>query len=124
MTLEFRYATQKDAEEFYGKRPLMSMRAIVAVEDGKPIGIGGVCRHENQMVCFSEMKDEMRKYKKGILTVSRMVYEIIQRYNVVYAIANKNEKNARRLITHFGFELAEVNSDGEEVYRWRKQPHQ
>ena len=121
--LEYRYATQKDAELFYGKRPMSSMRAIVAVEDGIPIGIGGVYRQANHFVCFSEMKPEMRKHKKGILTVSRMVYEIIQRYNTVYAVASKNEKNSARLITHFGFVLVEINSDGEEVYVCKQPRH-
>lgn len=116
--IEIRPATQKDAEAFYGKKPLKSMRAIVAVLDGEPIGIGGVFREDHMHVVFSEMKPEMRKYKKAILKVSYMVYDIMKRYNVVYAVANKEEKTAPRLITHFGFRLAEINSEGEEVYIW------
>lgn len=116
--VEIRPATQKDAEAFYGKQPIKSMRAYVAVEDGKPIGIGGVFRDKNTFVAFSEMKPEMRKYPKDIVRGYRVIFEIIKRYNVVYAIANKQENNARKLITKLGFTLAEINGVGEEVYVW------
>lgn len=116
--IEIRTATQKDAEAFYGDKPLKSMRAYVAVLDGKPIGIGGVFREEHMHVAFSEMKDEMRKYPKDIVRGYYKIFEIIQRYNIVYAIANKKENNARKLITRLGFKLAEINSEGEEVYVW------
>jgi hypothetical protein len=116
--VEIRPATQKDAEAFYGKKPIKSMRAYVAVLDGEPIGIGGVFRDSDAFVAFSEMKPEMRKYPKDIVRGYRMIFDIIKKYNVVYAIANKQENNARKLITKLGFKLTEVNSAGEEVYIW------
>ena len=116
--IDIRAATQKDVEAFYGGKPLKSMRAFVAVLDGQPIGIGGIFREEHMHVVFSEMKPEMRKYKKAILKISYLVCDIMKQYNVVYAVASKNEESATRLITHFGFRLVEINSEGEGVYVW------
>jgi hypothetical protein len=124
VAVEIRTATQKDAEMFYGGKPLVSMRAYVAVLDGEPIGIGGVCRQDNHMVCFSEMKPEMRKHKKDIVRGYHKIFEIVRMYNTVFAIANRNEKNAKKLITRLGFELVDMNSGGEEVYRWHKRQPQ
>jgi len=113
-------ATQKHVEEFYGNRPAMSLRGVVGILDGKVVGIAGVCIDDNHVVAFSEMHEDARKYKKTILRAGYMVYEIMQRYNVVFAVANKQEKGARRLMARFGFEFVEVNGTGEEVYRWLK----
>lgn len=113
-------ATQKHVQEFYGCLPLKSLRGVVGLLDGKVVGIAGVCMDKNHTVAFSEMKEEARPYKKAILRAGYMVYDIMQRYNVVFAVANKQEKGARRLMARFGFELVEVNAAGEEVYRWLK----
>ena len=121
--VEIRPATQKDAEEFYGKSPMYSMRAYVSVIGGKVVGIGGVCRQEGHMVAFSEMRPEMREHKKDIIRGYRKIFEIIQGYNTVFAVANPNEKHAKKLITRLGFVLTEINREGEEVYRWHKPQH-
>lgn len=113
-------ATQKHVEEYYGGRPMMSVRGVVGLLDGKVVGIAGACFDGNHIVIFSEFKEEARKYKKSIVKAALMVYEIMQRYSIVYAVANKQEKGAKRLMQRFGFKLVEVNSAGEEVYQWLK----
>lgn len=118
-----RPATQKDVEEFYGKKPMYSMRAYVSEVGGVVVGIGGVCRQDGHMVAFSEMKPEMRKYKKDIVRGYYKIFEIIQEYNTVFAVANPDEKLAKKLIKRLGFELVEINREGEEVYRWHRPPH-
>ena len=121
--VEIRPATQKDVDAFYGKKPIYSMRAYVAVLNDEVIAIGGVCRQEGHMVAFSEMKPEMRKHKKDIIRVGQKIFEIIQGYNTVFTVANPKEKHAKKHITRLGFELVEINREGEEVYRWHKPPH-
>ena len=116
-------ATQKHVEEFYGSRPIMSLRGVVGLLDGKVVGIAGVCIDQNHAIAFSEMREEARPYKRAILRAGLMVYDIMQRYNVVFAVANKQEQGARRLMARFGFEFVEMNSAGEEVYRWLKWGH-
>jgi hypothetical protein len=111
-------ATQKHVEEFYGKMPIRSVRAVVGLLDGKVVGIAGVFLDRNHVVAFSEMKEEARRYKKTILRAGYMVYDIMQKYNVVFAVANPQEKGARRLMARFGFRFVEINSAGEEVYQW------
>jgi hypothetical protein len=113
-------ASQKHVEEYYGGKPIMSVRGIVGLLDGKVVGIAGVCFDHDNIIVFSEFKEEARKYKKSIVKAALMVYEIMQRYSIVYAVANKQEKGAKRLMARFGFEFVEVNSEGEEVYRWLK----
>lgn len=121
--VEIRQATQKDVDAFYGKKPMYSMRAYVAVLGDEVIAIGGVCRQEGHMVAFSEMKPEMREHKKDIIRGYRKLFEIIQGYNTVFAVANSEEKLAGKMIKKLGFELVEINREGEEVYRWHKPPH-
>ena len=121
--VEIRPATQKDVEEFYGKKPMYSMRAYVSEIAGKVVGIAGVCRQDGHMVAFSEMKPEMREHKKDIIRGYRKLFEIIQGYNTVFAVANRDEKLAKKMIIKLGFELVEINREGEEVYRWHKPPH-
>lgn len=113
-------ATQKHVEEFYGKKPIRSVRAIVGILDGKVVGLAGVFLDRNQVIAFSEMKEEARGYKKAILKAGFMVYDIMTRYPVVFAVANPNEKGAHRLLTRFGFEFVELNGEGEGVYKWVK----
>ena len=111
-------ATQKYVEQFYGKKPIRSVRAVVGLLDGKVVGIAGVFLDKNNVVAFSEMREEARRYKKAILKAGYMVYEIMQNYNVVFAVANPQEPGARRLMDRFGFKFVETNTAGEEVYRW------
>lgn len=99
--IEFRPATQKDVEAFYNGKPMFSMTGIIALEDGKPIGICGVYHCEGMRIVFSEMKQEARKYRKLILKIAKLLMHGIQ--GKVYANANPDEQTAHRFLTHLGF---------------------
>lgn len=116
--IELVQATQKHVEEFYKGRPIRSVRAVVGLLDGKVVGIGGVFLDRDSVVAFCEIKEEARPHKKAILKAGFMVYNIMKKYSVVLAVADPNEKGARRLLTRFGFKFVEVNAAGEEIYRW------
>lgn len=96
-------ATQDLVERYYGKRPLMSMRGIVAVEDGVPIGLGGLYRDQNRMIVFCEMKPAAKKYRRHILMAAKLVLALIREYDEVRAVASPDEPTAVRFLEHLGF---------------------
>ncbi len=115
----FRTATQEDALEFFGELPPFSFKGIVAVEDGKVIGIGGISRTGGVLTAFSDMKPEMRKYKREMVMTCRMIVAMIkQQDRPVYAVANNSEPTSLSLLVRLGFKPAgKITEDGE-VMRW------
>lgn len=110
--IEIRPANQKDIEEYYGGKPVYSMKGIVVLEDGKPIGVGGIFWYEGKRVMFSEMKVEAAKYKRAIIRAAK---DVIKQFDgkVVYAIA-ENCTTSPRFLKHLGFELV---NEKEKLYR-------
>ena len=100
---EIRPATAQDAELFYGKRPIKTMRGYVAIVDDKPIGIGGIYYEAGVMIAFSEMKPEIRNRKRDIARMARMLVGLYDKIGTVYAAANKDEPTAPRLLEKLGF---------------------
>jgi hypothetical protein len=105
------YATKEDVEEFYGAPSLYSCRAVIARLDDKPVGLGGVYRVGKNMVVFSEIREEMRPYKKDILRACRMAMGIIKRYTTVIAYPDPNQATADTFGNHFGFMHTGVTVD-------------
>ena len=105
-------ATQKHVELFYEGLPPYSMRGIVALEDGKPIGIGGTFNLAGRTYMFSEMREEAFKHKKYILKAARLVLDQA-RDKIVYAQAEQ-WSTAPRFLKHLGFELID---SGNRLYR-------
>lgn len=101
--VELAYATKDDVEEFYGGPSLFSCRAVIARIDGKPVGLAGVYRVEKNMVVFTHIKEEMRKYKKDIVRGVRMVEKIMDRYPYVIAYMSPEEPTAPSFGAHFNF---------------------
>lgn len=101
--VEIRQATQADIEAFYGKKPIYSMRGVVGLEDGIPIGIGGVYQAGGKFIAFCELKPEARRHRKYILKAARLALSIADRYDTVYAILSATEPGARRFVEHLGF---------------------
>jgi hypothetical protein len=97
------YATKADVEEYYGVPSLYSCRAVVARLDGKPVGLGGVYRVGKNMVVFTDIREEMKPFKKDILRACRMVLEIINRYTSVVAYPDPALETADTFGNHFGF---------------------
>ena len=119
--VELRTATQADVEQYFGKKPDFSLRGVVAVEDGKTIGVGGVYRAGAQIMVFVDMKDEMRKYPKLIVKAGKLVLPYINRYTVVMAYVKPEQEAAMRFAKHFGFEdTGEVTTYGKVFIRWNR----
>ena len=65
------YATYDEIKEYYGEVPV-SMRAVVAKDDERVIGIGGIGYFDNQMLVFGKFDDELRRSPKTILKAGKM----------------------------------------------------
>lgn len=110
-----RNATQQDVEDWFGERPRFAVRAVVGELDGKVIAIGGVYREQRAMVGIAGLKPEMRSRKKDIVRMVKAGLNILQNYNTVVALPDKNEPTADAFIRHLGFERT---SEG--IYTWTR----
>ena len=111
--VEIRPATKADVLRFYKGPPIYSARAVVAVVDGEPIGIGGVCRMGKQMVVFTDFDVESIS-RKDLVRAAREVLKIIGRYTTVAAYIDPKSEAAKSFGKHFGFQTtgsADLNGD-------------
>ena len=100
----YRQATLEDLKVFYKDAgAYYSSRAIAVLKNGEVVGVGGVCRVNNQMVVFTDIKSD-KVTKKEIVTAARMVLEIIKRYTMVVAFSDGSQPTTLSFATHFGFE--------------------
>lgn len=125
MTLEVRPATQSDVREYYEGDPPISMRAWVAVLDGKVVGIagvayGGLARVQDRPEAFSQFKPELEPYltsapiRRAIRRVVKMIRET--RPGPV-AIASRKHPGAPALLARLGAQRIGSHELGE-VFQW------
>ena len=113
-------ATAKDAYNFYGHMPTNSFKGIVAIEGDKVIGIGGLFYTKAGVIVFSDMKPEMRQYKKVMVKGCRMIMDIVRKSETsVYAVANDKEPTAKDLLERLGFVGTGVRNELGETLVWR-----
>lgn len=98
---------------------MYSMRAVVADLDGKIIALGGVYRAGDQVIGFSEMKEEMRGRKKDMLRMVRLGAPLLLRHRQVIAYASPAEPTASSFLTALGFRYFGADNLGE-VYIWQR----
>jgi hypothetical protein len=117
-----RTATADDLDQYYGdERPGVSMRAIVVEIDGRVAGVAGLTYHDNQMVAFSKMDDELRKYPVTIMKAAKRFVGIMSRYgHNIFAIAACYEDGSDKFLKHIGFSFIGETEAGR-VYQWLKQ---
>ena len=70
--LSYRPATAQDVEEFYGRSPYETLRAMVILLDGRVAGIIGIARTGYSTRLFSEHRPELEPYLSSV-TVWRAV---------------------------------------------------
>ncbi len=115
----FKPATMAYAKEFYGDQYTKSFKGYVALLDGKAIGVGGISFQNETMVLFSDIKKKMRPFKRdivrGVYILGGMVKDV--RYPI-FAVADKKELAAERLLTKLGFVFSgHLNPDGSKIFR-------
>ena len=113
-------ATIVDVKEFYGGRHTKSFRGIAAVLDGKVVGIAGISFDTCAMVLFSDIKKEMRSFKRDIVKVIPLLDKMVKGVGYpVAAVANKKEPLAERLLIKLGFiSSGRFTLDGSKIF-WR-----
>jgi len=115
--IEIRPATAADIAAYYGSSVAPTVRAVVAVMDGKPVGIAGVKYERGALMAFSEIRNEMRPHRKAIVKGARMAVDMIRRIGApVYAVGNLPTSD--ELLRHYGFERVGESRDGG-VYQWQ-----
>lgn len=97
-------ATPELLERFYGKPPVRTVNAVVAVREGEILGIAGVYLDLGRLVLFSELTDELRKHKRVIVKGIGKVKEIVQNTRLpVVSLADCSIKGSDTLLAHMGF---------------------
>ena len=97
-------ATQELVNAYYGGPPPMTVKAIVAVRDGRVIAIAGIHRMGLAYGVFSEMTDEFMANKRNIVRGLRELKKITDGLRMtVYAKAE--DPNNTILIDRIGGQL-------------------
>lgn len=113
-----RPATAEDIAAFSDLENKPSVRAWVAEQDGRLIGLGGVALIAGRWIAFCDLTDDIRPHKVAIArTAIRFLRECQQagiRY--IYAEAAPHEPTAIRWMSSLGFELDPRTLY---LYRWR-----
>ncbi len=105
-------ATAHDIESFFGYKPKLRTRAIIASIDGDLVAIAGLHYMSQAVVAFSDMKDSMRPHKKFILKTAMALVDMIRHERrTVVALAEFESSHA--LLLRLGFEHVT-----DEVYKW------
>lgn len=113
-------ATMAYAKEFYGDQCNKSFRGYVALLGGKVIGVGGLSFENETMMLFSDIKEELRPFKRDIVRGFHILERMVAKTNYpIVAVADKKEKLSERILTRIGFTPSgNENQDGSKIY-WR-----
>lgn len=125
--IKVRKATAADLETIYEGMPPATMRAYVALVDGKPAGVaglalGGLSNARAVPEAFCEVSDELKPHIKHPAVqwaISRVVRMIRNHPRPVVAIADPEIPGAPALLTRLGAAYVGSCSEGE-VYQWQK----
>ena len=98
--LNIREATRQDFIEIYGKPPSMTVRALAAIEDEKPVAIGGYYLLNGVAVAFTDLGRPLPK--RDLVKVGRAFLAFLKDMKLeVCAAAGPHGDTA---LQHFGFE--------------------
>ena len=112
-------ATLEHAKKFYGDEPRKSFRGYSALIDGMVVGMGGLAYESGKIVLFSDMKEELRPFKKTILKSVYILKDMVEKTrHPIVAIASNKEKYSERLLTMLGFSPSGKEVSEGKVY-WR-----
>jgi hypothetical protein len=117
--ITFKPATMAHAREFYGDQYTKSFKGYAALLDGKVVGIAGISFEDETMVLFSDMKKEMRPFKRDIVRAIWVLGDMVEnaRYPIV-AVVDKKEPAAEKILTKLGFtHSGHLNPDGSKMFR-------
>jgi len=104
-------ATNELLEEFYGEPLKKSVKSVVVVDNGKPLGVSGLKVENDYMVWFADISDELREhksFKRVVIECYRKLMEVLPRMPV-YSLADPRIEGSDKLLAHIGFEHVRGN---------------
>lgn len=101
--IEMKPATAEHIHAWYDGPPVYSMKGYVIFEGEEMIALCGVFFCRGRKYIFSEVKEQMFKYKKAIIRAARQIMSDMEG-QTVYAMATEGLESAPRFIKHYGFE--------------------
>lgn len=105
--------------EFYGAPHKRRIRGYVAILEGQVVGVGGLSFERESVLLFSDIKDALRPFKKDIVKGLLILLSLIEKAKFpIFAIANKQEKMAERLLSRLGFIESGHSTDNGKIF-WR-----
>lgn len=99
-------ATAELLREYYGHDPLFTSRAIVYLEEGKPVAIAGFIRMGSKtMIAYSESKPGFtQRNKRGVVLMVRAMMKIADDNGwTLVAQPNAELDTAEGFLQHIGF---------------------
>lgn len=100
--LTIRPATLEDFLRFYGRTPIATVRALVALLDGVPVGIGGYFMRNGTAVAFTDMHPELAGRKRDIIRCARELMAFIRASRLPMLAACKPGGKGTAM-EHYGF---------------------
>jgi hypothetical protein len=101
--LEIRPATAEDFRAVYSRAPHRTMRALVALLDGEPVGFGGYFLEDGVAVAFSDMHGALAGRKKDIIRCARQLMAFIRSAQLP-TVAHAQAGTRGIVLKHYGFE--------------------
>lgn len=114
---QIRPATRDDVVKVLGQVPV-TVRALVADEDGDTIGLAGVFRINGQSYFFGELTDRMR-HKHTVTMVKTARKMIANAKPPVLAIADASIEKSAKFLSYLGF----IPTEQERLMLWQPLPH-
>lgn len=106
-SIEFVPATPELLERFYGARPPMTVRAVVAMQDDEMVSVFGVFRVKQSWVGFWDYPKTTvpAKHKRALVRGYRMVLDMVKSSRMpVYAYADPAIQKSEDMLRHMGME--------------------
>jgi len=95
--------TSRLAEEYWGSMPPLTVRGIAAIQDGRVIGLAGVCLMGTFWMVFSDTDDVFWKDKRAVVRAVRAIRKLIENLTLpVYAMVQEDKEKAEEFIEHVG----------------------
>lgn len=97
--------TRELAAQFGAKLPAATSRTVVAMMDGRPVGIAGLYMEQAHLILWAEISTELRQFRRFLLEAGRaLLAQVAHLHLPVYSAAQADVPGSAVLLEHLGFE--------------------
>lgn len=91
---------------YYGHPQKNSMKTVVAIDGGVPVGVAGIMIEQGKHVLFSDFSDQLREHPSFKRTIINGFNRLLNLFpdTKVFAHANPKVEGSCDLLSHLGFE--------------------